>query len=346
MSNMEERKQAIINVLKGVGPVIDARVWEKIHEKGIMSKTLYYTCRRILKKAEEIGVKNVGRQVWLYLPEDEKLFRERAGLMDAVEESERLPYRLTHTKVLKEKVIKPWLEQLPSTVGLKITYPKKELLVLKEPLFLDFKKHIKFEPNPFVELEKFMELRKNFLQKKRTIKLFILANIISVELEEAPASFEVESGIVKEHLDYMDEYDETRYSLYKWVTDMMIDLHFSGFDEEIFDKLYSDFYSYVKETASTYEYYVGNDDIYCGRILKEEMPKDKFKKEMDEIIKNILKQVKESEYLRDEIDSLYETERNMSQNLDNMRTSLEKHYRLTILPGDCEYYHWVSNKKI
>jgi len=76
---LEEREQSIIDVLKG-NPDINERVWEKIEEKKIMSKQTFFNTRNKLWRAEKIGKESVGRQVWLFLPNDEELFRNRAGL--------------------------------------------------------------------------------------------------------------------------------------------------------------------------------------------------------------------------------------------------------------------------
>jgi len=81
--------------------------------------------------------------------------------------------RASHTEAIKEKVIKPWIEQLPDIYidGLyKIVVYKEESLFQKfgsmyydklevedKLLFEDFKKHVSFYPSPFELLEKLRE---------------------------------------------------------------------------------------------------------------------------------------------------------------------------------------------
>ena len=342
-AKIEEREQSIIRALKGK-PDINERILERIKEQKLMSKMTYYNIRNKLVKAEKIIRENLGRQVWLYLPEDEALFRknarrgERGPVEKDVEDKEKLRFRIAHTNDIKEKVIKPWLERLKPSQDLIILHYKDDFSGESEPLFSDFKKHIKFKPDPFDEGEIIRELDKEFNKKRRDLEYRILS-IISQELEESPAAFTTESSRIKNVVGFGDEYDEARLSVCRWITDLMDERRLYSDDVEAFDEMYLDFRSYVKENESMYEYYV--NDIYCGYIGKANTSKNKFKVEMDKCIKKILKRVTELEHFEEEIESLNEIKKLIKKHMYNIRESLEKHLRLKILPGDCEYYYWV-----
>lgn len=345
----EERKQGIIEALKGK-PNIDARIWERIKGKKLMARQTYRNTRDGLIRDKKICKKEVGRNLWLYLPGDEALYRKEAKLDERgiaekdVEAKEKIQLRIAHTNIIKEKVIRPWLERMkPKGHSTNITdkyfFPDES-----EPLFSDFKRHIKFKPDPFDELANVSKLKKEFDKKRRDLE-YIILSIISQVLEEGPASFETEPNRIKEVVDFRDEYDEARMGLCKWIIELMDTRRLYSSDVETYDEIYLDFTSSVKEKGSLYEYYV--HDIYCGYIRKTDLSKEKFKEKMDELIKKIIKQITVTERIENEIESLHKIKEPMETHLYNIRESLEKHLRLEIFPGDCEYYYyyyWIQSK--
>jgi len=337
----EKRRQIIIGLLKGT-PNINEEIWKKFEKHGILGKATYYNTRNGLIRDKIICKKEIGRQVWLYLPEDETLFQKTAKIdKKDVDDKEKIRLRIAHTKDIKEKVIRPWLEQMKQ---------KKESIVSprnyyfsgeSEPLFLDFKKHLKFKPDPFFELAHLEKINKTFERKKETLRCMV-DSIISQVLEESPALFFIERDEIKEVTYTGDDYDEARWSLYKWITDLMYERRYYFYNTEIYDEIYMNFMSTIVVKESICEYYV--NDIYCGYIRKSDLPKEEFQTKMDECIKTILKKIRESEPIKNEIESLDKLDTLMEKHLNNMLESLEKHLCLGVLPGDCEYYYWVESK--
>jgi len=116
---IEEREQALIDILKG-NPGINERIWELIKEKKLMAKQTYFNTRNKLSKEGKIRIEKVGRQVWLYLPEDEELFRKKAGLGIKEEKMTHILYDRKIDEAI-EKLIKKsnWIPEL-NEIGIDI----------------------------------------------------------------------------------------------------------------------------------------------------------------------------------------------------------------------------------
>ncbi len=81
-----------------------------------------------------------------------------------------------HADKLKREVIKPWLEFLPlvssdgvykDTYGFPRTpYSGEKLPFEDHILFEDFKKHLRFQPNPYTLLQRFKDKAKEYLKNK------------------------------------------------------------------------------------------------------------------------------------------------------------------------------------
>ncbi len=342
LADIEKRKQIILEKIKGK-PDINENIWKRINKQKLLSKETYYNMRDGLIQDKIIYKKNLGRQVWLYLPEDEALFRKAAKIdKKDVEDKEKIRLRIAHTKDIKEKVIRPWLEQMKQKKGSILLTKNNYFYGENELLFSDFKKHLKFEqPDPFYELDRVKKIDKQFEKRKYTLKCSV-QSIISQVFEESPALFSTEQERIKEVVDFSDEYDETRVNLSRWIIELMDLRRLHSDDIETFDEIYLDLNSSIKDNKSLYEYYV--NDIYCGYIRKSDISKEEFQTEMDECIKTILKQITESKPIKNEIEQLHKINIVIEKHLKNMRASLEKHLRLEVLPGDCEYHYWVQSK--
>jgi len=359
MDKVEVENQ-IINILEQ-GPLNFTTLYEKVCDEIKVSKNTVISRLKKLTRGNFVGDSVLLRDpsnwdkhknVWYCLSKDkekmEKLkygyrttpLNEKKGEREFSEDAKNKS-RILHTQDIKDNVIKPWLEQLWSINGLLISCPKGGFFVEDATLFSDFKNHIKFNPNPFNELESYRKKYEEFSDKKSRIYQSEITRIIGEEMEKVPVDF--------------GKKDTTTYDLATWIFGKICDsfdlrLYYSkDFDErEAIGHMNLDFDSYVKDADGSYEYllifYIRDSrlQICCGSIAKWKKSKEEFKREMDEFIKIILKRVKESEHIKDTIIALHETRKELFYHLQNMRESLKKHYELQILPGDCRYYPWVE----
>ena len=181
---VHEVDECIVKFLSENGPLSSNKLREKIEKETGRTPNTIYMRLRILKRdgiiCRDPHDRDEKKNVWYYLPDDksllyEKKYQEQRFLTEEDKEKERVPYEIkkNHTKNIQEKVIKPWIEQLPDIYidgPCKIFRYKEDSLVQKfgtiyydklevenELLFEDFKKHISFYPNPFKLLEKLKE---------------------------------------------------------------------------------------------------------------------------------------------------------------------------------------------
>jgi hypothetical protein len=326
---MLDREQVIVDALRR-NPDYNEAIRKRV--EGEMCRDTFFKTRDRLVIKKEIVRKELGRRVLLYLPEDKELMEKKIepGGRKGIDEDSKNKYREKHTEDIKNKVIRPWLELLPTEIG------RKRLVVpylinfskVNRALFDDFKKHIKFSPNPFDELEIYKAQRKEFIHAKKDLQHKVYSMIdreLDLDGERFWFKYDSISEKLTDFLCFSDNGDDISYSLLKWIYGIL-----------------EEWYSYFYEHPVAYEYHIKRDnkDDNYGRIYNQEIGGTEFMNKMDKHIDNIMKRVKESEDIHDDIMALYEMKRELVSYLKNISESLEKHLELLILPNDCKYYPW------
>lgn len=72
----DTRRKAILDKLRG-NPCINQRLWESIEKEKKMARQTFFNTRNRLVNDGDIKREEIGRSVWLYLPEDYKLFKKK-----------------------------------------------------------------------------------------------------------------------------------------------------------------------------------------------------------------------------------------------------------------------------
>lgn len=291
-----------------------------------------------------------------------------------------LKLRIQHTNRIKEKVIEPFLKQLPhisSTVlywGIEnpkykglffVTSPMLylgRLDVEDEPLLYDFSEfHVKFKPNPVEELKKFNKEVKKF----NKIWGYIHNKIISIierkiTIFSLYSKFLEEKEIKKEWLEKIKRLYIEKYHTYEEDTFLMLTM-LGIFPSRLAQWIYENlvmiiigkwnlekiFSSYIEEVGEFYCYYLKSpilspDAVFCGFIEKTKQSKKQFQKMMDNKIKRLIKKIAELEKIKKNILNLHKIVQKLQKIEENIRYSLKKHNELIILLGDCPYYPWYK----
>jgi len=355
--NTEEKKQKIIDMLRGK-PQFNNILGNEIDKKNLMARQTFFTLRDILIREGKIIRTDVGRRVVLSVPCDKAKLTDflltnpkRKEIKQFIQGSNKKKkndwnvHAIKHTNDIKNKVIKPWLEQLPIRQKLGIAYPK-EFTVQNHVLFADFKKnHVRPEfGNPFDELEKLYGWESDFREKVTNLRENIFYNIIGKEIDRSPAEFEPDEdmpNVEKDMRCYIGERNEAMKKLTDWIVDIL-DWVYPSFHEDSFDYLCSHIPLSIKETESSYECYITDDyssqgDLFCGRIRKQNASRIDFLEMMDECIEKIVRKAQNSEVLQKDISVLHEIQHEMVSHVEKIRKSLNKHLELPLLPNDCEY---------
>jgi len=241
--------------------------------------------------------------------------------------------KFIHTNKIKEKIIKPWIEQLPYVsyngiyykVGvLEVEFEGKSkiLPVENELLFEDFKKHVKFNPNPFNLLEELKKQTEDFWKFKDNLYKKIIA-MIKDELR-VPISPKNKIGKWEE--------DTFSYSLTDWIYNAII---LKAENKNIdFKRYYNDFNSKVIDINEALEYFVDRNGFI--KVKKDNKNIESFKDNTDRRILKILSHVKKFEYNEDAT-AIIKIVKTLNELKNQMKINLEKHLELIeVFPGNYE----------
>jgi len=227
--------------------------------------------------------------------------------------------RIRHSDYLKNHIICPWLEQLPTKNELIFLWSEDIFPVEKEEMFQDLKNHINSDyGNPFTELDIFKQILHQFLIKKREIQS--LSNDIFESIKN----------------DFFDKKVAWRWNL-SAMTDFIIDRTIRDRNMDFRSIFVDDFTSHLEEKNWTFLYYTMDYPDEMIDAVGGELNKKKFKESMDKFVKKLLENAKDSEHIQNEITVLCELLEKLFDHIEKMRKSLKKHLALGILPGNCEY---------
>jgi len=369
----------IIETLKREGPLSSNVLREKVignKEKGVTGRvsispnSYYKILKRLIRDGEVIRHPvdwEDKKGVWYCVPSDkEKMFEKKYGKTnEAHEQFSETPIeaRVSHTREIKDKVIKPWLKQLPKIFWdgpwhmvdkmREVPFRKddredfRRLDVEDEILFTDFKEnHVTFSPNPFDCLEKFKKKTDKFWKARANLRAKINKlveeemglPVISWDAKRDEPSKSHESG------QYVDTVSfELNWLLYYAI--LKNPLSESSIDISSLDKFYyeiildgsPDNVSVMVEIPDGTNFYQYRfDDRGVVWVDCKHKEPDKVKSEMDKKIKDLLETVKKPKYTnmgKQIVDLLSELEDIRKE----MEGSLEKHLRKEILDGECPY---------
>jgi len=288
-----------------------------------------------------------GNNLILYLPEDEAKLKDfklthfkRKDLEkifeDAPKKQEAKHFCTEkHSDDIKNKVIKPWLEQLPSfkednMIG---RFP---LPVQDDVLFNDFKKHVVKEiGNPYNDLKKFISTYDKFMDVKRKFS-FSLKNLIRKTLNKAPIKFNEPEDTPRQVIEtecLESEYSTCIDEIYNYLRGLLIKWGKYNFDKDSFDFRLSGFHSEVEDKGNFAAYRF--QGIYCGYSIRG-ISRDNFKNSMNSIFKELLREIKDSDYV-DRMKDLMRLGRQCEDDINAMRKTLQAYIDITYLPGECPF---------
>lgn len=240
-----------------------------------------------------------------------------------------------HTTDLKTRIIEPWIEQLPEITPTWIRH--KKLTFINDVLYEDFKNHINknFE-NPFHLRDEFNKLAGEFIKVNHDLLHYTIYNIISdaFEIEEdIYLEFYDEDnffGEEPEEVDYMTQRGEFVFDFRIWILQEIFK-YYPNFEKKIRYDIT------IKEIKYYLEFYV--NDIFCGAVSKSEitLKKDELENRMYEIMDNILHTINKFKRFSEEIEKYVKLRKKIINVHDRIKTSLEKHKSMPILPNKCDY---------
>jgi len=334
-----EIEETILQVLKG-NPDYTENVWKRVLERipKLRRERFFHIRDRLVKEQIIFEIKPPHRnKVFLYFLEDSQLLFTKHHI-NIPDTTEKQALRINHADHIKKDVITPWLSELPKDdicdrILLYDERFKEELKVEKEILFLDFQSHhIKFD-DPFNKWNKFKETAKILReQKEKAIDLIsceiikILGKNISKNNKKAPHWMVEEifplvyACVEKNSCPLFDEY---RLSVKQDDHNNCICRIEPSMDQAAKMGKRLPIESISSEYKKTFY------EISLNRSVNE----GSLKKKVDNLPGILLKQAE----IKAAVTELLSRKDEMSHLLKDLRISLEKHNKLTVFPGDCEY---------
>jgi len=336
IKKMEERTNEIIEKLKREGPLRWKDLYQQlVVEEGCMSKaTLNRRLSDLSEPGGQIVKKKLGTSVYYFLnrPEDWSKFEEikkeylavsNENIIEKYMEKSQEARKLYWDNI-KEKVVEPWMEQLPEIEYNGIYHPKRKYIrerkpfkgedavlpVEKEILFEDFKKHVNPSyGDPFEELNEFKKSAEEFWKLKDDIEKKI-DKVFKNKIKEG-----------KIHENFVRRVYESSCDLAKG-------------DDKAFnanmDPLHKSFN--VTKYGGEYHFNYGVDPFVIKEISEGETEKD-FEKKMRGCVGDIVKEIKKDKYVNKVKDIVFKVE-NLKQLRKEMKSSLERHYYLSVSPRE------------
>jgi len=321
-SPLKVRDRRLFEILRKRGPLRATDAIIAMREAGYTKRQAIAALYSLEKMGKAVRVEKGRVSIWATKEDEVRAKRLLSDLTGAKYISSDA--RKIHSDELKERVLELWISQLPHVSVLDgvlsgtkfippLPYAGEKLSVEEHPLFEDFKRHICFSPDPFEKLDELKRLAREYWERRRG-----LWSKIAERVEEV-LNLKIGHGVT--------EWVPTRVL---WVSL----LHAKGdprleeyadpsLEEEL--KMGHVVYTHPKLRAYT-----------LFSTSRPEAGLEDLKSKLQRGFGTLLNEAKAGKYL-DEAKKLVELTSRIEATLSELRTVLEKHKWVPILPGDCEF---------
>jgi hypothetical protein len=345
MNKKEEKmKQYVMEIYKK----------EPVKPSELSFKRVRYDYLDLLKARREIVIRKYGKGYTLLAgPGHEGLCNERANRdlyshqkKDAFERGD-----LTFKKEIIERIVIPFIRQMSGitinnhgvmipcgSLGRLRKYPQVKLDVEKDPLFSEFVTTCKgVVPNPGQEYEKFQLKSKEFLDNYMSISNEIRAIALKkIAMGTASKDKTASVKLIRPFIHWIEKEAHRLFKRSEKEQKSVKEIFNSGFKD-----IRNNFHSHVKEEGDSYTYifiYSARPryppvKLLCWTVNKKTCKSAEFQKQMDKRIRNVIKNIAQSEKIIHSFNSIITLKEEWTQQKNNVIVGLEK-YKASYSPNN------------